>query len=789
MNFYIKGYGMKKILIAVAALILVLLVAVYVVLFTSFGNKIVAGIIEDKAKQAGLELNVSKFVLRFSSLDIDINVANMLNAKVEGNLSLFKLGFDIDYNLAVNTDYVKNLDSNLTSMLNLPKNLSFGGKVAGKASDFKADGRGYLFGSNVILDAHIVDYSPLALKLSANGIKLEELLDLVSQPRYLAGVLNVNADISAKDLKPDGKASINLYTSSINYKLLQKDMNLTLPAGTELTADIIANVSGSNVLATTNIKNSYLNLTAPNTHYDLEKGVLNSDFNFKVPDLSKLKALVGTNIRGTLNLDGNASVTGANLNELNAKLVGNGVSAAGLPNMNLTLNAKAQGEGDKINFDALLNSNLFKITQLNGFYKMSNSELNAQTALSVDDLSKFSAMAGTAIKGSAKASASAHLIGAEIKKLKADADIAGGTIAANSDGKTLDFAINNLDIAKLLAIVAQPAYASGAINAKAHLSSIDVANLNGTFEANAGGVLNQAVLSKLLEKKFPANSKYSFKLNGDIKSSVANFAANATTDFVNLSSLKGSFNIKNTTMQSNFVIDAFDFSKLNWLAERKLTGRAVFNGTANLDNKGLNAKITSDDIFQGKLNATLANNVLDANLNNVDFSTLMKGVDLPDYYDVKASVKANYNLTTSNGVVDANLANGKLKNVGIIKTLATLTKSDFGKDSFTDGNLNAKLSPNAVALVLALNSPRVSIGVPKGAINTANSTLNLPFTLRVDKAEFKGNINGKTDDPKVSLDMGSVAKAALSNPKVQEQTKKLEEKGKKELNKLLDKLF
>ena len=780
MKNFIKGYGMKKILIAVAALILVLLVAVYVVLFTSFGNKIVAGIIEDKAKEAGLELNVSQFVLRFSSLDIEIDVANILNAKVEGNLSLFKLGFDIDYLLAVNKDYVQSLN------LNLAQNLSFGGKVVGKASDFKADGKGYLFGSNVVLDSHIVDYTPLELKLSANGIKLEELLDLVSQPRYVAGVLNLNADISTKDLKPEGKASINLYTSAINYKLLQKDMNLTLPPKSEITADIMANINGDAVLANTDIRNSYLSLQALNTSYDLEKGVLNSDFLFKVPDLSKLKALIGTNIKGVLNLDGNVSVAGADLNELNTKLTGNNVSVASLPNMNLTLNAKAQGEGDKINFDALLNSNLFKITQLNGFYKMSNSELNAQTALSVDDLSKFSSLAGTAIKGSAKASASAHTIGAEIKSLKAEADIAGGSINANSDGKTLDFSIKELDVAKLLVLAAQPAYASGMINAKAHLSSLDVNNLNGTFEANAGGVLNQNTLSKLLEKKFPANSKYSFKLNGDIKNSVANFAANATTDFVNLNNLKGSFDIKNTTMQSSFVIDAFDFSKLNWLAERKLTGKAVFNGNANFNSKGLNAKITSDDIFQGKLNATLANNVLDATLNGVDFSTLMKGVDLPDYYDVKASVKANYNLATSSGVVDANLNNGKLKNVGIIKTLATLTKSDFSKDSFTDGNLNAKLNPNSINLALNLNSPRVGIAVPKGVVNTANSTLNLPFTVRVDKADFKGAVKGKTDNPSVSLD---VASAILSNPKVQEQTKKLQEKGQKELNKLLDKLF
>ena len=111
---------MKKVLIAVAAVFLVLLVAVYVVLFTSFGNKIVAGVIENKAKEAGLELNVSKFVLGFSSLDIEVDVSNMLNAKVEGNLSLFKLGFDIDYILALDKAYIKSLNLNLALSHLLP---------------------------------------------------------------------------------------------------------------------------------------------------------------------------------------------------------------------------------------------------------------------------------------------------------------------------------------------------------------------------------------------------------------------------------------------------------------------------------------------------------------------------------------------------------------------------------------------------------------------------------------------------------------------------------------------
>lgn len=771
---------MKKVLIGLAALIVLILVAVYVVLFTSPGNKLVASIIEDKAKAAGLDLNVTTFKLRFSSLDVAVNVANMLTAKVEGNLSLFKLGFDLDYLLSVNKDYAKSMN------LNLANDLNFGGSVNGKASDFTANGSGYLFGSNIALNARVLDYSPIELKLSANGIKIEELLDLISTPRYALGVLNVNADISAKDLKPEGSASVNLYTNSINYKLLKQDMNLTLPKNSEITANIIANVAQNAVNATSEVKNSYLTFNTTDTKYDIEKGVATSDFALKIPNLSKLNDLAGIALKGNLNMDGNVSAKGTALDELNAVVKGSGVGALGLSNINLNLNANAKGDGaDKIDFTALLNSNLVQIPSLKGYYKTTNSELDVATNLSVPDLSKFSGLAGTTLKGSAAAELSAHLLGSAIKSLKANADIAGGKITATSDGATLDAAIDNVGIANLLALAAQPAYASGSLNAKAHLSSLDFSNLNGNFSANSSGTLGQKALSKMLEKSFPANSKYSFNLTGDIKNSVASFSSNVKSDFANLNNVNGTFDIKNTKLNSSFVVDVPDFSKFNWLAERKLTGKASFNGTANF-NKSLNATLTSDNIFKGKLDAKLNGNTLDATLTQVDFSTLMKGVDLPDYYDVKATVKANYNTATSNGTVNANLNNGKLKSVGIIKTLETLTKSDFSKDSFTDGNLDATLSKNAVSMNLALKSARVTIGIDKGVVNTTNSKLNMPFTLGVDKASFKGTVGGTTSSPSVSLDMGSVVdsavKKALSNEKIKE-------KGAEQLNKLLDKLF
>ncbi|WP_374050582.1 hypothetical protein, partial [Campylobacter jejuni] len=69
---------MKKIFYGIVAFVVVLLIALYTILFTSFGNNIVANIAQKKIKEnAGLDVNITRFNLRFSSLELQANIANM----------------------------------------------------------------------------------------------------------------------------------------------------------------------------------------------------------------------------------------------------------------------------------------------------------------------------------------------------------------------------------------------------------------------------------------------------------------------------------------------------------------------------------------------------------------------------------------------------------------------------------------------------------------------------------------------------------------------------------------
>ncbi|MBK1993823.1 hypothetical protein FSE90_06105, partial [Campylobacter novaezeelandiae] len=63
----------------------------------------------------------------------------------------------------------------------------------------------------------------------------------------------------------------------------------------------------------------------------------------------------------------------------------------------------------------------------------------------------------------------------------------------------------------------------------------------------------------------------------------------------------------------------------------------------------------------------------------------------------------------------------------------------------------------------------------------------LPFEANIDKANFKGVITGTSENPKVKLDVGSVANSIKNvlGEKTKEQTNKVGEK----IDKLFNKIF
>ncbi|MBZ7950588.1 hypothetical protein ACD575_06305 [Campylobacter sp. LH-2024] len=847
---------MKKIFYTIFILIAVLVIAFYMILFTGFGNNIIANIAQNKIKEStGFDANITRFKLRFSSVDFQLKLANMIDFDLYGKLNLFKLGFDLDYIIKLNKNYVQN------SGLNLKENLTFGGKIQGKASDFIANGKGYLFGSDILLNTRIYDYSPIVLNLSAQGIQISELLELFGQANLAKGTLDIASKINAKDLKPDGNIIIKLDNNYINYAMIKKEFGIDLPDNSNLKAQILANIKEDKIYAISKIYNDYINLQTQKTLYDLTNNTLFTDFDLKIPSLAKLEKLTKTKLNGDLQTIGDLSLANNVLKTLNANIIGLGgeikaslknnqllaqidnadlgkiLAIAGygslingslnanlnsmgldfanfnaeakinnakintqelkkiahieLPNTTFSLNAKALAKNNNITYNAILASNLLNIKKLSGTYNLKNKELNTDLNSFIDDLSQFSAIAGQKLQGNAELNAKAHIIGSQIKNLSADANIANGIIRANSDGKKLDLDINKLDLSKLLVITGMPNYASGDINAKAHLDNVDFKDLNGNLNLKAKGILNSVVLSKILNKKFPNNVNYDLSSNIVLKNNVAQFENILNSTLANLTHLKGSFDINKMNLQSNFILDVNDFSKLGFLLDRKLKGSASFNGNIGYD-KTLNFDIMSKNLFNGTLNAILKNNIINADLNNVDLDTLAQGIGVIDVYQGKANVKANYNISNEQGEVNLDIKEGKLKPNAITTALKVLTFKDFTQEIFHTANAKASINKENIKLNLNMQADNASVLINSGELNSKSGVLNLPFNAKIDKVDFKGNIAGTTDNPKIKLDASSVVDSVKNIFDVKNNDAKDTDKNKKvdkAINKILNKIF
>ncbi|MGH2267144.1 hypothetical protein [Campylobacter taeniopygiae] len=845
---------MKKIFYTILALIVVLIIASYVILFTGFGNSIVANIAQNKIKESsGLDVNITRFKLRFSNVDLQLSLANMVNLNVYGKLNFFKLGFDLDYIVKLNKNYAQNLG------LNLKENLAFGGKIQGKASNFTANGKGYLFGSDVLLNARIYDYSPIALNLSAQDVQISELLGLFGRANLAKGTLDIASKISAKDLKPNGNIIIKLDNSYINYAMIKKEFGLDLPENSNLKAQILANVKDDKIYAISKIYNDYLNLQTQKTLYNLSDNTLFTDFDLKIPSLAKLEKLTKTKLNGNLQTVGDLSLANNSLQTLNTNVIGLGgeikagfknnqllaqidnadlgkilaiagygslingnlnanLSSIGLdfanfsaeakinnakinteelkkiahielPNTSFSFNAKAVGKNSNIAYNAILASNLLNIKKLSGTYNLKNKELNTDLNSFIDDLSQFSTIAGQKLQGNVELNAKAHLIGSQIKNLSADANIANGIIKANSNGEKLDLDINKLDLSKLLVIVGMPNYASGDINAKAHLDNVDFKNLNGNLNLKVKGILNSVILSKILDKKFPNNVNYDLNSNIVLKNNIAQFDNALNSTLVNFTHLKGSFDINKMNLKSDFILDVNDFSKLGFLLDRKLKGSASFNGDVSYD-KTFNFNIMSKNLFNGALNAILKDNIINADLNNVDLDTLAQGIGIMDVYQGKANVKANYDISNEKGEVNLDIKEGKLKPNAITTALKVLTFKDFTQEVFHTANAKALINKENIKLNLNMQADNASILINSGELNSKSGSLNLPFSAKIDKVDFKGNITGTTDNPKIKLDASSVVDSVknifgVKNNDTTDKNKKVD----KAINKIINKIF
>ncbi len=276
-------------------------------------TKISKGILNAKLINKELKEN-PKIPISFSSITNTKLIPNMANTKIDFDSSLAKLNVkDASINLKtslINSDYnlfVKDL-AKLEILINQKFNGSFSTSGVASVNNgvIKIDGNSDIFSSDTKYGVKVVNSKPEYINVVVNKAKIESLLNLVNQPNYANGLMNIDAKIKSADIKNlDGKILTTILESTVNNKVVNKEFEQKLKNPIVFKGDIVTDLLKTQAISKIDLNTSVTNLDIKKAVYDLEKAEFISDYEINFTDLSKLYDITRTKMRGSAKLNGN----------------------------------------------------------------------------------------------------------------------------------------------------------------------------------------------------------------------------------------------------------------------------------------------------------------------------------------------------------------------------------------------------------------------------------------------------------------------------------------------------
>ena len=796
-----------KFLAWICGILLVLVVALYCVLFSSFGNSVLKPFVEKIASEKiGMEFRLEKFELGFSSFDILAIINGELSVESRGKYSLFSSQFDLNYNTQAKSFNGMQID------------LSLKGEALGSFDNFVANGSGSLAGSSIRFASRIKDYAPLELKLDAKELDLAALSMIALKKAYITGKLSAVADIAGQE----GTAKLNS-AKIIITKEAQNDFGISLPANFALSLNSDIKLLGKQVAATTRVKSALANLSAKNTSYNFENGEITSDFNVDIANLAALEPIIKQKLNGSIKVAGNTKIANGAMEFLDAKINGLGgeilaslkdnelnaniknlklaqaLSLAGLAPLansdisgtakitnlsdtkkikgsaNLTLSRgvlnhkqmnallgsdlssdvsfnvqnKLEIASGTLNFDSVLNSPVIENLGAKGSYTLANDDAKIDLVGKIADLG---AIFGSGAKSPANIKANVGLKAGELSDGDIDIKGFGGQILAKVKGKALNANIKNIKAEQVLAMTTFGSLFNGEVNAELSLDGLKLQNLNGRGELSVkNGVFNAAAISKLLKAEFPENVKFSLNFKPTITNSVAYFSSNFASDIANISKFDGSYNLQKNTLDATYSANVSDLSKLSFLTGVALYTPLNLSGKIASTKQAIDASANSD-IFGSNTDITFKSGVLNANMKNAKIEQILKALGYEQFYIGTTNMAFDYNTASKFGEFNANILNAHLAKSGLTELISSvLGGRDITTEVYENGVVKGTIKGDIITFDANMHSKRSDINVKQASINTKSKALNIPVSANYEKTDIGIDITGTTEAPKYAL--------------------------------------
>lgn len=800
-----------KILAWIFGVLLVICGMIYTLIFTSLGNAILAPRIEAfVSEKIAMPFKLNEFKLGFNDLKISSTINGELSISTSGKYSILDKNLDLKYKIYANSFSSMPLNLNIAgdvkgSFENILANGS--GNLAGsklryaaRIVDFnplelKLDARNldlaqlslialkkpYLRGfASITADVALKNGTQFgfaninAPKISADNALINKDYGIKLPKNFNA---NLNSDISVNNsiltaitTLNTSLANANAQKTSYNLKTneLNTDFNLDIANLANLEPLISQKLNGSVKIAlNTQIKNNkmqFLDAQINGLGGNIMAKLVNGELNAQIKDiklaealsLASLPPLAKSQINGFAKITGLNNPQNANGNaslkfskgELDYKQMNKLLNSDLKSNIIFTGDTKISVLSGVLNLDALLDSPALQMAKLSAKYELNTASGDADFNANIPNLGLIF---GSKAKTSAYIKANANFKNNAIAKANIDINGLGGNINATLNNQSLQANINNIQAGNVFAIIAQDELFSGSLNANINLSSLDITKLNGQGQISLNNaVFNAPNLSKMLDVKFPQNSKFNLNAKVSFKDSLAKFNALFNSDLAKLDELNGIYDLKQNALNADFKASVANLANLAFLSGASINAPLNANGKVSMVNGALNAKINSD-IFGSQTSANYTNDTLNASMQKVKIENILSALGYEKFYLGLANTNFKYNLKNAVGEFDADVLEGKLAQNGLTQLINAVFKRDITNEVYENGKVYGTINKNNITLNAKISSPKSNISIEKGTINSATKTLNIPLKANFEKTDLSINITGTTDKPKYNV--------------------------------------
>ncbi len=302
-----KGKKMKKLFFGLTFLIVLVIAGIYGILFTTPGNSYVASIIEEKvnAGQKDVTMKVNDFKLTMNDILFNATIDDNSTINVQGDLNIFAKNVDLNYDVNI---------KELSSLQNITKQklnglFSTKGTVKGNQELAVVKGISSIASSDTTYDINLVDFKPSNILFNMKNAKIEELLNIVDQPLYANGNIDINANIKSADIPTlDGLVTTKISNGILNVMLINKELKEAPATPITFDGDIITKLSPNMADTEVAFDSSIAKLDVKKANVNLKTSVINSDYKVFVKDLAKLEAIINQKYNGSFSTSGNAVV-------------------------------------------------------------------------------------------------------------------------------------------------------------------------------------------------------------------------------------------------------------------------------------------------------------------------------------------------------------------------------------------------------------------------------------------------------------------------------------------------